>query len=100
MSEETKRVYRNVEQWRELSSKQADSGLSVEQFCEAEGINPGVFYTWRRRLEGPGRVARKKPSKAAEPFIELGAVPSRRAQERCEVRMDLGGGILVSVVRG
>src|SRR4051794_12823549 len=100
MSDGTKRVYRNAEQWKELAAKQAGSGLSVEQFCEAEGINPGVFYTWRRRLEGPGRVTRKKPSQMAEPFIDLGAVQGASAEGRCEVRVQLGGGMVVSVVRG
>jgi hypothetical protein len=36
--------------WREVLKRQADSGLSIRKFCEAEGIAEPSFYAWRKKL--------------------------------------------------
>lgn len=38
--------------WRELMQRQAESGLSVRQFCVREGVSEPSFYAWRQRLGG------------------------------------------------
>jgi transposase-like protein len=96
-----RKVRRSAEQWRELFTRQAGSGKSVEAFCEAEGVNTSLFYRWRRQLQGRSSPpARNKPSPAAGPFIDLGAVKGTGAEGRCEVRVDFGGGVIFSLVRG
>ena len=37
--------------WRLVIESQAASGLSVNRFCEKEGISPSSFYQWRKKLE-------------------------------------------------
>jgi hypothetical protein len=93
---------RSEEAWRELVTRQAQSGLSVPAFCQREGINAWSLYGWRSRLRakrasGVPVVSRSVPEEPATRFIDLGALgPSR---SRCEVRLDLGGGVVVHVVR-
>ena len=92
--------------WREIVSRQAESGLSVQAFCEREGIKAASLYGWRSRLqqEAQGKSsaahAPRKPrqEKPMGEFIDLGAVDSSRS--RFEVRLDLGGGVLLHLVRG
>lgn len=36
--------------WRGVLERQAESGESVVEFCEAEGVSTGSFYSWRKRL--------------------------------------------------
>lgn len=36
--------------WRELVDRQAESGLSVREFCSSQGVSEPSFYSWRRRL--------------------------------------------------
>jgi len=36
--------------WRERIRLQADSGLTVAQFCAREGITTSSFHAWKRRL--------------------------------------------------
>ena len=36
--------------WRGILERQADSRLSIRQFCAAEGISQPSFYAWRKRL--------------------------------------------------
>lgn len=36
--------------WQAAIELQAESGLSVRQFCRQEGLSAPSFYAWRRRL--------------------------------------------------
>ncbi len=95
---------RSVETWGELVARQVRSGLSVQAFCRQERLNTWTFYGWRSRLRG--RTARAETaavggSRETEPtagFIDLGALGS--SSPRCEIRVDLGGGVVLQVVRG
>ena len=94
-------VRRSAQMWAEVLARFADSGLSALQFCEQEGINIKSFARWRTRLTGPAESApakRASPVPKAKPgFIDLGTMP---ASARMELRLDLGGGVLLHVVRG
>lgn len=100
------RQRRSESTWRELLERQGQSGLPVKAFCEREGIKAASFYVWRSRLQrevrdesAPTRAPRKaRPEKPAGEFIDLGALSSSRS--RFEVRLDLGGGVLLHLVRG
>ena len=35
--------------WREIVGRQAESGLTVQAFCEREGIKSASLYGWRSR---------------------------------------------------
>lgn len=92
-----------VETWREIVTRQAQSGLSVQAFCRREGLNVWTFYGWRSRLRA-GAAGEEPPanrSPSVEPtagFIDLGALPS--GASRCELRLELGGGVVLHLVRG
>ena len=100
------RKRRSESTWREIVERQGQSGLSVKAFCEREGIKVASFYVWRSRLqqeaqdkEAPTRAPRKaRLEKPTGEFIDLGALSSSRS--RFEVRLDLGGGVLLHLVRG
>ena len=99
------RERRSESAWREIVSRQAESGLSVQAFCEHEGIKAASLYGWRSRLQQEtqskspvARAPRKLQEKPAEEFIDLGTLSSSRS--RFEVRLDLGGGVLLQLVRG
>jgi len=93
---------RNEQAWRELVTRQSQSGLSVQDFCRREGLNPWTLYGWRSRLGVRGTSEEQVVSRAAEAepaagFIDLGALGS--GSSRCEIRLDLGGGVVLHVVR-
>lgn len=39
--------------WREILTRQVNSGLSIRQFCATEGISEQSFYGWRKKLGEP-----------------------------------------------
>jgi hypothetical protein len=61
------------EYWRERIAAQERSGLSVQQFCEQQGLNGASFYVWRKRL------SKQEPVRFA--LVETG-------REECPVRAE------------
>lgn len=99
--EQVKRIKRSEGTWREIFARHVSSGLSVLEFCRAEKINPGVFRRWRSMLNGGVRVEQSEvrtKAKVVTPFIDIGAVGA--AASRMEVRLELGGGVVLTVAHG
>lgn len=91
--------------WRGLLASQVQSGLSVAAFCAREGVSAASFYQWRSRLGGVDRVGsgRDDPmlaeqSGASPTFVDLG--PLGGSTGRFELRLDLGGGLVLHLARG
>ena len=99
---ENGRRQRSAQEWGEIIEQQKASGLSVPAFCRREGLSAWTFYGWRSRLR-KARSGRTEsapvPVRQAPGFIDLGALGAPAAQ-RWEVRLDLGGGIILHLVRG
>ena len=97
------RQSRNEVEWRERLARFAASAQTVKQFCKAESISAWSFYRWRKQLT--------RPAGAALPagFIDVGAMPATpaarpKAQAAApatgvEVRLDLGHGLVLHIVR-
>ena len=103
--------------WRERFVRYARSKQTVEAFCLSEAVSVASFYGWRTRLRnGRGNVLpapRTVPLPAASPFIDLGSVrtgsirttASRHAPApdyaptTINLRLDLGGGVVLHIVR-
>lgn len=99
----SKRIRRGTAGWRKLFYRQSGSGLSVPEFCRREGINAGLFRRWQSRLTSVEHVTELRDGttgavEAPAPFIDLGEV--RSGGPRLEVRLDLGGGLVLSIARG
>jgi putative transposase len=100
--EKTRRRRRTATAWRAVLAGFAQSGLTALAFCEREGISRESFYRWRSKLtispdQPPVRKETGVTSTAAG-FIDLGAL--RPGSSRLELRLDLGGGVRVHLVRG
>lgn len=97
---EVKRIKRSELEWRELFARHEMSGLPVSRFCAETGIHPGVFRRWRQALMGtkPASDSGAEGVKAQPAFIELGALSSKVPE--WQVRVELGGGVVLSMARG
>ena len=99
------RQRRSESAWREIVTRQEQSGLTVTAFCEREGLTTASLYGWRVRLRQTATSKKTSPSisdrarveRPSEGFIDLGAIGATRG--RFEVRLDLGGGVLLQLVR-
>jgi hypothetical protein len=91
--------------WRRLLGKFADSGLSVRAFCAQEGISASSFNWWRCRFNGSSPTQPPTAPRGSVPgggFVDLGTLraPAASQPERFELRLDLGGGLVLHLVRG
>lgn len=104
--------------WRALLGRFASSGLGVGAFCRREGVSAASFYRWRHLLgetealssqvsdrPAAGRGARGADAlsmAAAEStaFVDLGALTAGARGGRIELRIDLGQGLVLHLVRG
>ncbi len=96
---------RSAEAWRAMVARFAQSGLTETAFCEGEGISPKLFHRWRtKRVRGTPRVVVDTPTRVAPSpasttgFVDLGSL--KDSGSKLEMRLDLGGGVLLHVVRG
>ena len=101
-----KGIRRNEAQWRSLLSRFSDSGLSVSVFCRREAVSTASFYRWRGLIErhdgGEGlAVGSKGLAVHSEPaFVDLGTLRGESAHGApVELKLDLGGGLTLHLVR-
>jgi len=100
--EKARRGRRTATAWRGVLARFAQSGMTVLAFCEREEISRESFYRWRSKLtlspDQPPVHKETRVTSTAAGFIDLGAL--RRGSSRLELRLDLGGGVLLHLVRG
>ncbi|WP_114968086.1 IS66 family insertion sequence element accessory protein TnpA [Rhodoferax ferrireducens] len=95
--------------WREVVARFDAQGATVGEFCRREGVGQSSLHRWRARLASAPAVdaaVQRKPSRqpqkvAAGDFLELGALASASVsiEPRLELKIDLGGGLALHLVR-
>lgn len=96
--------------WREVLGRFAAAGTTVDEFCDRERLSTSSFYRWRERLQSAGTQsadprlpgARGVAVRASTAdFIELGSLAgsARSADSGLELRLDLGGGVVLQIMR-
>ena len=101
--------------WRNRLARYAVSKQTVEAFCRREAVSVGTFYGWRARLRARDTDATRarKTAHAPSPFLDLGPVigvaasaaapgsddAPHHAHAGIDVRLELGGGVVLHIVR-
>lgn len=96
------RKHRSPAQWAELFARFEQCALSVSAFCTRESISVANFYR-QRGLLGAAACAKPRPTRAsAQPgFVDLGAIAAGGVERsRLELKIDLGEGLILHLVRG
>ena len=100
--EPTRRRRLSADAWRAVLARFAESGLPVQAFCQREGIGIASFYQWRAKLSDSGNELKsRQPADGAmrtAGFVDLGTLSA--SASRFELRLDLGGGVLLHLARG
>lgn len=97
--------------WRELLMRFDGAGVTVAEFCRREGLSKSSFWRWRSLLTAtrphlagardgwPRDGWPQEP--AASQFVDLGALPGTNSDTaRLQIKLDLGGGIMLQLTRG
>lgn len=82
--------------WRALVDRQAASGQGVAEFCAQASVTECTFRRWRQRLRGAGQAQ----SSGQAGFVDLGVLPAPAGGGRLELSIELGGGVVLRLLRG
>lgn len=106
---------RSKEAWRALIAGQATSGETIEAFCRSQGVSRSSFVRWRSLLSAVAaapdvslqRAAHHNvrpvvPEQSARPyFIDAGEIGlGSSGAHPLEIRLELGGGMVLTIRRG
>jgi transposase-like protein len=90
-------------EWRQRLARFAASGQQIKPFCQVELVSEATFYRWRKQLAETGDAT------PAAGFIDVGVLPpvsEVQSTTRCEsasaaleIRLDLGHGLVLHIVR-
>jgi hypothetical protein len=96
------RKRRSRAEWRSLLSRFARSALTVARFCQEEGICPASFYRWQALLGKDQESSNITLAGASQGFVDIGPLDrsSHTMNSHLEITLDLGGGLVLHLVRG
>lgn len=93
--------------WSEMLQRFDGAGVTVDEFCRREGVSKSSFARWRSMLaKAPSKPAgqpRGQPhaTAMASRFVDLGALPGAVDESgRLQLKIDLGGGLVLQLTRG
>jgi hypothetical protein len=100
---EVKRRRLELSSWREAMRRFDAAGKSVQAFCASEGLSTTSFYRWRERLDAEVGAARHGTvaavhARSTTDFVDLGSLLGGGAGA-LELKLDLGGGVLLTLSR-
>lgn len=104
---ERRRQQLDADTWCEVMRRFDTAGATVSEFCAREGLSESSFYRRRARMGSFGSVAAGPAQRtlaappAAASFIDLGSLGGARRDggNSLELRLDLGGGVVLQIVR-
>ena len=67
------------------------SGSSVQEFCDAEGVSTASFYQWRRKLQ----LTSSFDNLSVSQFVPVMLQPTQARQHATVMSIDLPGGIRI-----
>jgi hypothetical protein len=103
--------------WREALQRFGQAGETVVDFCAREGLCVSSFYRWRSLLAKPHEVVGARSARGARAsipaltraapeavgFIDMGSLGGTGRHDTAagalELRLDLGGGVVLQIVR-
>lgn len=90
-------------EWRRRLARFAASDQQIKAFCQAEAVSEATFYRWRKQLADIGGAAPVPGFIDAGVMLPAPAAPSMTSCESAgatlEVRLDLGHGLVLQIVR-
>ena len=92
-------IRRDESQWRAPLSRFSGSGLTVATFCERESVSTASFHRWRERIQ-ERESAEMIVAPSAPAFLDLGCLEASASRAvPIDLRLDLGGGLSLHLVR-
>jgi transposase-like protein len=91
------RVNRSKEQWQMLVNQYETSGLTQQAFCKQQGIATSGLNKWRKRFSNSLET---EFVDITDQLSEVGSHENHHRDNRWEVELQLGQGLVLRIGRG
>ena len=88
-------THRSLEHWQAHIDAQAQSALSVSDYCQQHQLTPSNFYAWRKKLNA--NVVGDNTDVTENSWIALSPHALSKAQAATEITLALPGGIQLTL---
>ena len=100
-----KRRHLSADEWRGVLQRFSEGGQALSAFCRREGLSVSSFRLWRSKLTTKIDELSAVPAAVEDEgagFVDLGELGDAppATSGRLELRLDLGGGVTLHIVRG
>jgi hypothetical protein len=90
--------------WRRRLRQQPDSGLTIHQFCQREGVSTASFHAWKRRLAARSTLPAVVSSRESA-FVPVIVSPTPRSHpcgsaDLVTIQLANGGQVLLPIAAG
>src|SRR5882724_13679003 len=68
-----------AQEWRERLEDYAQSEMTVQEWCDFNGVSTHQYYYWRRRLAGPAAKNGANPRWQSVDIVDSPPIPSAKA---------------------
>jgi putative transposase len=80
-----------MSQWAQIIQARADSGQSIKDFCQAEGINRNAYFYWLKKLRESActeLVKKEEPRSMSPSWVQLASGPMRQTPEALKIEIN------------
>ena len=90
---EQRRRRLDTRSWREVMLRFGEADMTVSAFCAREGLSTSSFYRWRERLGSVGDAGGAALPRGGRAQLAV------RPRAAGFIDLDLGGGVVLQIVR-
>jgi putative transposase len=80
-----------MSQWAQIIQARADSGQTIKDFCQAEGINRNAYFYWLKKLRESAckeLVKKEEPRGMSPGWVQLASGPMQQTTETLKIEIN------------
>lgn len=81
-----------MSQWEQVIQARADSGQSIKDFCQVEGISRNAYFYWLKKLRESActELAKKEEPRSLSPggWVQLASEPMQQTIEALKIEVN------------
>lgn len=78
-------------QWAQVMQARVDSGQTIKDFCEAEGISRNAYFYWLKKLRESActeLVKKEEPMSISPCWVQLASGPMQQTNEALKIEIN------------
>jgi len=80
-----------MSQWAQIIQARVDSGQSIKDFCQTEGLNRNAYFYWLKKLRESAckeLVKKEEPRSMSPGWVQLASEPMQQTTEALKIEIN------------